>query len=1638
MKNLLLSVLLFSVLLLRAEEVNFTWKGSGGKNLPPKIEKLTEGKRSFIRCTPVEKEPWQGMVATPDKPLNLADYRGVSFEFRQKFYAGDPAVVFYINTPGGAVYTDFSGGNGKSWKKVEIPFDKRIWKGAEKMGFTQLDVFRIYPYQNLDNPKKSIEIANIRFLPKFKDNSPRPVAVRSYRISATPTDGPDNGNILTDGKSDFDIHFRGYGNVEPVFDFDLGTINVITELKLTASGKEAGQNFRSADILASVDGKRFFPAGSINDMKISGGRQIYTMIQPFAARYVKIVPIRARQDFPIRIAEVNFTGYIPDSKELAKFSERSYDEGKALPRDNGKNYLTVKKGDYSFKICKDNGILADLRHKGELIALKRFVRYDVFYRKNNAVSDSYSDKISNFSFVDGKVKFSAVNPKIPGAVINYEIFIDQSGIVVNAAVDDSQVKEKSFLRLSFQSVFDKNFRRDGYYESWGAYHRLERFAASEVVGDKLLDGAATLTFEAAKGRKTILETTFKFNGTFIPLGSAIEDRGTQFFLANGLRMAAATVNLGNRKTEKLSTLWMVADGTLLDAYAKFFQRKDYSDFVNSQIRAPWLRDAKIASNLGGWEGYWIGGHERSAENLARLYEDGYVIAAMLGGMGKTWGDFFYGEGKGNYSFGQITTGKALRERYQNLRKLNPNLKIGVYNWLWSAAANSDIFAKHPDWFVTKTRDGATANFFPGVEIVLNYLRKFSNEDSRKDAVKTICEQMNALDLDIFYLDGGLIGALAQDWETMEMDEMTGTLLKYDEIRKWMMKDNPNRSVFFNCPYNPQGDFGFLESFSDIVSNWRNGALNMYKFKLFQYRNKLHYPIYIYWIGTTNGPLEEYMIGTGLLPSTHSRGDRLDDVGYVSGRYEVRQLEMVEAQIQPNWRFDPATPVEALPQKQGKSAFIFLKRHAKDAKVEKVSFNAAPFGFVPGKPVYTFIVKVKNANEYECGFGEPVIRKAYQENNWISDRVTIPSFAGITKVVNGRISADLELPPNQAVLYTLSQVPALVWSYRGHPTYHRITGTPGFTIEGDYDELTVNSEKADSEIAIIIPAGKVPAEITVNGEKSSWNYFRDNGVMLAVVKIPAAGKSIVKATFTDEEKLAGKPELKLRRSGYNLRGVLTVPESYDGKVIALSISDGENTVYSRSMKVASGKNNISIKLPETTLDARYQVIAGVPGNPAASAKSTVRALAKKTELLEIMPAQPEIKSEKECDHEVKGMKITRTYSIITRNCSEADVDPRNLAVDIRTKPLMATYWNKTAGALELSNVKRYIKINMAGNLWWSNKYSACSSGRFSPRYDTPSHYLGLFFDFGTPRGYTVRAAGGYGKYNIENKAVLFPCGANRLPQHFWMVNDLMRSKDEKEVTCWLDLQELGAPANWDKRLLISAVMTHCSASVNISFRILETADELPDGVKAAEVLSLSKKEPPVKVNVPKVAAKPDAAGWKKIPVSGVMRDLLNRAVTPKYPATVRMAHDGKNLYVHYDVKEKSGKILDCREGDSGKPFFSDSVEFLLELKNQPGLFIQIIVDAKGNSVITAHAADKSKVAQAGKKPDFPVKRERFTANPENWQVVYTIPLKAVGVTKASGAELHFNAMHNRVDDGIMANHSLAPTYYSGKHHTMILQ
>ncbi|MBQ6472129.1 MAG: discoidin domain-containing protein, partial [Victivallales bacterium] len=600
---------------------SISWKGKGGKVLPPQIEIREEGGRQLVHCSPVETEPWQGAIGELDEPVNLSGYRGVAFDFRQGFYPGNPAVVFYITTKEGAIYADFSGGR-KDWVHVEIPFDRRLWKGADKHGFGMTKSFSVYPYQLLDSPAKFLEIANVRLLDKDgKPEENRDISVRSYQLDTKPDDGEIASQCLLISGNTSDLVWRGYGQCEPSITFDLGTIYAVTEMQIFASGEQHQQNFRNATVLASLDGKTFHPAGVINGSTLENGRQIYRLDAPFAARHVRLLPIRLRQDFPVRIAEVKFRGHIPDSDELARLSERSYDLGRPLPKDTGNNYLPVDNGAISFRVCRENGVLCDLRWKGRLVALQQFVRYNLMRRKSGTSADSFDARVSAVEEIPGGVRVTTAIPAMPGLSFVQDFAVEENGVRTTVTVKEIERIEPAILRISHETILAQEFRKGGFYESWGAHHRLTRTAAAEVVTEQSIDGVASLTFETAGGTTTLLQTILAHDGRFLPIGSTVEESATQFFLPNGLRMCNGLMNIGRDATpHSMTSLLQLNDGSLLQAYDLYLNRQECREFWGKLHRASWLRDVKLVVSMGGWEGGWKGGHARAVANLNRMYE----------------------------------------------------------------------------------------------------------------------------------------------------------------------------------------------------------------------------------------------------------------------------------------------------------------------------------------------------------------------------------------------------------------------------------------------------------------------------------------------------------------------------------------------------------------------------------------------------------------------------------------------------------------------------------------------------------------------------------------------------------------------------------------------------------------------------------------------------------------------------------------------------------------------------------------------------------------------------------------------------------------------------------------------------------
>jgi hypothetical protein len=148
------------------------------------------------------------------------------------------------------------------------------------------------------------------------------------------------------------------------------------------------------------------------------------------------------------------------------------------------------------------------------------------------------------------------------------------------------------------------------------------------------------------------------------------------------------------------------------------------------------------------------------------------------------------------------------------------------------------------------------------------------------------------------------------------------------VRASIQKSNPERAFFCNHPENPVADFGYLESFGGLITtNWRDGATWMYKFKLWQRADKLVNPLYIYWLGgAVDAAFRQYSVGTGLGLTFGGSADKRRDAALISAWPQSRWAKLVDANIKPNWRYEPNEMFEIMPLTFGPSGWLFVKNH----------------------------------------------------------------------------------------------------------------------------------------------------------------------------------------------------------------------------------------------------------------------------------------------------------------------------------------------------------------------------------------------------------------------------------------------------------------------------------------------------------------------------------------------------------------------------------------------------------------------------------------------------------------------------------------------------------------------------------------
>lgn len=1611
------------------------WTGIKGESkIAPKISLLPEGVAGAkaVKAQAVSTGEWQGISLKLDTPVDLKKYRSITFWIKQGYSPVDTPCVLMLKaaTPTQEqVNYPFKSGVGQ-WTKVEIPLDPYSWNQAEnvkKAEFATIGELLWYPYSAMHRPGQFMAIAGVRFNPKIEKSQKIPVM--EYHYLDAVDNGDANRRILTDSliARDKQAHWRMYTN-NPDISFDLGGIYLIKDIKIDAFGVPA-RNISDVVISVSTDKEEWKPVETIVNTD-TGGAEQHQVLQKsgmnIIGRYVRLQINRPRTDVPVFLSEVTFSGKLPTDEEFSAAAWSNYGIGPVMPKVSAADYWIIKKGNLSFAVNRNNGIICNLSVSGKTIAERIFDRYQLLNKTKLLQGDGYSDKVVSSRQNDGGLCIRVTNAQIPGLQLEKTFQIVDGLLDEKIKLIDNKTLAPGIVSLSTEVVLNKDYRNGGIYENWGGdtANILERESASDIAFNMGVSNNCALSFENVPAGNTILHYLYSRNDKFTPLGWTARDLSgakSLSYTPTGWRMGLGAFEIGDGNQTAESHL-AVSEGMLLKAYDTYRNLPKVKEFYDSLNRPKWLGDLRCVIAAGSWEGMWPKNSELGLSCYPLLLRDGYFLGFSHGDY--CWGEFPT-EGTVRADFGMKFTAEELKARIARWKKTYPQLKVLLYSWLWSASDSSDVFKKHPNWFVPKDKNGYEKIFYP--YFGKNYYRFASIKESQDAMFNDMHRVINFYGSDGWYLDGGAAEGLVDEWN-FRFDEPNGWYDLQRRLRTQLQKEDPERILFFNNAVNPLCDLGFLESTSILASSsWRLGAAWMWKFKLYQYRDQLRSAIYIYWTPAVEGNCESYIAGLGILPGFNSRDIYQRDVAYLTAQHEMRLVELADAGLAPDWRYDKKTTLEAITLKMGNAGFVFMRSHAKNDVGQTVGVNAAGLGMTDkSKPVYQWLFRVQDARKWKAMLGEPELEKIYRNTNWRLERIAAPEFLGESEL-SELFSRTFALKPEQLGMWMITQSPAMVYSVNGLPSQYWLPETLGIKISGTITDkqiaLDVDCGQKTAEIITAVPQGYYPQ--SVSSDKTADIPCKKVlvGDNLFVILPAMAGRQKITVNLAKADLPEGLPEFTYTPGvpGKEMTLEIKLDASWIGKPVLVHIENNGILNWCESTIASSTEVQMKTLIPQAVAEGDYTIV--VSDCSGRKMKKAVFKLPQGHAQTQLPARYVTLTTESNiCDVPAANrgtIPVGRYAMEYSKDTCNVTIEPKSAKIFVATAPVIDSLWNVSAGGLEFK-AKRYLKLRLGGNLAYFKRHGHFYGGH-SIYSSEVNHFIGLLFDFRSREGYRVRTAASLGAVNVGRTSELPDKWGTckKADNIFYLSNFAYDDKDSMEL--WVDLKQFGAPEDWDGMIWLTAILQLVNPDRQMTVEVLETSDKLPAGAvmtvgKDLLGVTNAKKQYDVPaIDVPIVVdGNINENVWKKaVKISG-LTIVNNPGNSMPQPTSCYALHDKKNLYLCFEVKEDDANSFVVRSSEN--PWENDSVEFCMKMNDKPEKYLHAVIDSAGLAcTFIGLDAGAERIAFPGKVAVTKTKGIFF--------VEMSIPLEKLQVKP--GDKIRFNIMRNRFARGESQYGTLVP-------------
>ena len=1049
------------------------------------------------------------------------------------------------------------------------------------------------------------------------------------------------------------------------------------------------------------------------------------------------------------------------------------------------------------------------RHGGKVVVTRTANHY--FALRNSGDNEAWetSDMVQSQKNDGTTLEFVCVNPELPCIEIVKCFRMDGNRLRRTLCFRNTG-SDTLYLVPRTQIAFAPDFYQDGFYLGSGYVGPLmpvpKLSKPQRETAFLQTTKAMVLYHDGVPGSfahyRTHLNGKFVFPWWQSAIRTYQEEPNALYYHPDGWEMALGTIDVAQGKTFTVDDCFVFFDGN----WHTFLNDIYPNDPVVKQHLATlapgpaWLDDVKV--NYNGNQA----GNIQRLRKLALLLDDEGEVIHSFGFIAGNWGDYHFDTPKSGIGGGSATR-EELLEFFTKVRQITPRFRLGIYNWISSAMIDSEIFHKHPEYFLIKDRLGRDKNLFPG-NYVFNYPTMIDRPDAAEFMLSNFQYLLNHFKVDFIYLDETKTISLI-DWEK-------GDLMRDDHWADFWQKmhrmgEKHQVLMFGNGRGNPHFELNYIEARGQLApSYWRQFCGMAMAVANFVNHRPGGRVALLYW----NGGMDYIprVLANGFIPVINTLN--YQQIPYVSASYELGKSSICDLDYAPDWKNDPKTELESycIQRVSGNEVvFSIINRSKSDTAQVWIDTAKLP----PHLTVWCCRVRKYQDDAAKYGLGERERQSNYLATGWREGLITRPEllYSGDNP---GKLEVVLkDFPKDEFAQIVIVPTPGGVYSVDGQPCNYFFATTRKVALSSYGETLTVRSQAERAEI--ILPS--LPGRYTVNGQSVVSRLVCFGERLFAVLEVPR-GESAIQyegdAEFPSTPFTAKLKQGQIAITGtpgyisiHDENGFLLycgndpkLPEYHDTAKLVLNTLDGKHPV---KLAISSGKPSPAMLVPEEPL------------HPA--------------KLTQLPLVEPRI---------LDGARILESvcYTSQWRNASgfqsalepfTAEATSATLTLKAGTTRKVMDYNGHAAAGFLLDNARK-VELELSTTFPHGGGIMRTHTNRYQ---NNPAEFAGIMLDFQTQDGAFVRKALSFGVLNVQNpRPGSHAYGAKTPAQEVYELGNFVAQDAVRLFT--LDLAAL-APERWNGKVYLS-----CATSlVNPDRRITLKLRHANDAAKAETIAPIDR-------------------------------------------------------------------------------------------------------------------------------------------------------------------------------------------------------